>query len=82
MKILIDRNLSPMWVQFLVALGTEAVHLAARKSRGPSVIQVRTQDVLPTAIGAVVLRAIDAGREHLETGAIVSRRATLPARYN
>ena len=46
--------------------------LAARKSHGPSVIQVRTQDVLPTAIGAVVLRAIEASRGHLEAGAIVT----------
>jgi predicted nuclease of predicted toxin-antitoxin system len=46
--------------------------LAARKSHGPSVIQVRTQDVLPTAIGAVVLRAIEASRSHLEAGAIVT----------
>jgi predicted nuclease of predicted toxin-antitoxin system len=107
MKILIDMNLSPMWVQFLVAHGIEAAHwstigkasapdslildyaaangfvvfthdldfgmlLAARKSHGPSVIQVRTQDVLPSAIGGVVLRAIEAGRQHLETGAIVT----------
>jgi len=107
MKILIDMNLSPTWVQFLVAHGIDAVHwstigvawapdsrimdyaasnrfvvfthdldfgmlLAARKSRGPSVIQVRTQDVLPSAIGTVVLRAIEACREHLEAGAIVS----------
>jgi predicted nuclease of predicted toxin-antitoxin system len=107
MKILIDMNLSPMWVHFLVAHGIEAAHwstigktsapdsrildyaasngfvvfthdldfgmlLAARKSHGPSVIQVRTQDVLPSAIGGVVLRAIEAGRQHLETGAIVT----------
>ena len=107
MKILIDMNLSPTWVQFLVAHGIEAVHwstigeasvpdsrildyaatnelvvfthdldfgmlLAARKSRGPSVIQVRTQDVLPSAIGVVVLRAIETGRDHLEAGAIVT----------
>ncbi len=107
MKLLIDMNLSPMWVQYLVAHGIEAVHwstvgeisapdsqildyaasngfvvfthdldfgmlLAARRSRGPSVIQVRTQDVLPAAIGAVVLRAIEAGRKYLEGGAIVT----------
>ena len=107
MKILIDMNLSPLWVRFLVTHGIEAVHwssigevsapdslnlyyaasngfvifthdldfgmlLAARKSRGPSVIQVRTQDVLPSAIGVVVLRAIEASREHLEAGAIVT----------
>jgi predicted nuclease of predicted toxin-antitoxin system len=107
MKILIDMNLSPTWVQFFVAQGIEAVHwvtvgeasapdsrildyaasngfvvfthdldfgmlLASRNSRGPSVIQIRTQDVLPSAIGLVVLRAIEAGREHLEAGAIVT----------
>jgi predicted nuclease of predicted toxin-antitoxin system len=107
MKILIDMNLSPAWVQFLVTHGIEAVHwstigeasapdsrifdyaasngfvvfthdldfgmlLAARKSPGPSVIQVRTQDVLPSAIGAIVIRAIEAGRDHLEAGAIVT----------
>jgi predicted nuclease of predicted toxin-antitoxin system len=82
MKILIDMNLSPLWVQFLVEHGIDAIHwstigeptapdyqildhaasnglvvfthdldfgmlLAARKSRGPSVLQVRTLDVLP-----------------------------------
>jgi predicted nuclease of predicted toxin-antitoxin system len=46
--------------------------LAAGRTRGPSVIQVRTQDVLPSAIGDVVLRAIEAGRDHLEAGAIVT----------
>ena len=46
--------------------------LAARKSRGPSVIQVRTQDVLPSASGDVILRAIEASRDHLEAGAIVT----------
>jgi|SRR5579859_1272517 len=86
MKVLIDMNLSPLWVPFLEKNGIEAAHwstiskpsapdsqildyaaangfvvfthdldfgilLAARKSKGPSVIQVRTQDVLPAAIG-------------------------------
>ena len=84
MKILIDMNLSPLWVQFLVEHGIDAIHwstvgestapdsrildyaasnglvvfthdldfgmlLAARKSRGPSVLQVRTLDVLPAS---------------------------------
>ena len=100
-------NLSPTWVQFLIANGIEAVHwstigessapdsqileyaareclvvfthdldfgmlLATRKSRTPSVLQVRTQDVLPSAIGATILRAIAASRSYLETGAIVT----------
>ena len=29
MKILIDMNLSPLWVQFLVAHGVDAVHWSA-----------------------------------------------------
>jgi predicted nuclease of predicted toxin-antitoxin system len=49
MKLLLDMNLSPAWVRFLEENGFEAV--------GPSVIQVRTQDVLPDAIGADVARA-------------------------
>lgn len=107
MRILIDMNLSPLWVQFLVEHEIEAVHwstvgeasapdsqilgyagsngftlfthdldfgmlLAVRKSPGPSVIQVRTQDVLPAAIGTLVLRAIEACYGQLETGAIVT----------
>ena len=46
--------------------------LAARKAHGPSVIQVRTQDVLPSAIGDLVLRAIEAVGDHLKAGAIVT----------
>jgi predicted nuclease of predicted toxin-antitoxin system len=46
--------------------------LAARKSPGPSAIQLRTQDVLPSAAGAIVLRAIETARHHLEAGAIVT----------
>jgi predicted nuclease of predicted toxin-antitoxin system len=46
--------------------------LAARKAHGPSVIQVRTQDVLPSAIGNRVLRAIEAAAVQLEAGAIVT----------
>jgi predicted nuclease of predicted toxin-antitoxin system len=34
--------------------------LAKRRVRQPSVIQVRTQDVLPTAIGEIVVRALHA----------------------
>jgi predicted nuclease of predicted toxin-antitoxin system len=46
--------------------------LAARKSQGPSVIQVRTQDVLPSAIGTIVLQSIAISREHISAGAIVT----------
>jgi len=46
--------------------------LAAQKANGPSVIQVRSQDVLPSAIGEAVLRAIRAAQPHLEKGALVT----------
>jgi predicted nuclease of predicted toxin-antitoxin system len=46
--------------------------LANRKTRHPSVIQVRAQDVLPVAIGEIVVRALHASRPHLEAGALVT----------
>jgi predicted nuclease of predicted toxin-antitoxin system len=107
MKILIDMNLSPLWVQFLAESGFDSLHwssigspsapdtqimdfaganglvvfthdldfgaiLASRKVRQPSVIQVRTQDVLPVAIGELVVRALHASHSHLEAGALVT----------
>ncbi len=46
--------------------------LAALRTGSPSVIQVRTQDVLPSAIGDIVLRAIQAAKPNLEAGALVT----------
>lgn len=46
--------------------------LATSGASRPSVIQVRTQDVLPQSIGFAVLRALEASRAYLETGAIVT----------
>jgi predicted nuclease of predicted toxin-antitoxin system len=46
--------------------------LAARKIRGPSVIQVRAQDVLPATIGELVLRALSSTRSYLEAGALIT----------
>jgi predicted nuclease of predicted toxin-antitoxin system len=107
MKLLIDMNLSPLWIEFFAASGFESTHwskvgvpaapdcvimdyaaahgfvifthdldfgalLADRKSRQPSVIQIRTQDVLPAAIGSIVVRALNATRPQLEEGALVT----------
>ena len=107
MKLLIDMNLSPLWVQFLADSGFDSIHwssigqpwasdaeimdhasayglvifthdldfgalLAKLKTRQPSVIQVRAQDILPDAIGKMVVRALHASRSHLETGALVT----------
>jgi predicted nuclease of predicted toxin-antitoxin system len=46
--------------------------LAALRTRRPSVIQVRTQGVLPSAIGNIVLRAIETAEPNLKAGALVT----------
>lgn len=106
MRLLLDINLSPAWVDWLQDRGHHAVHwsevgdpkapdrqilawarehehvvfthdldfsriLALTHARGPSVLQVRTDDVLPSAIGDLVLEAIRQHSEIIEAGAIV-----------
>jgi len=46
--------------------------LAASNAEGPSVIQVRTQNILPEAIGSLVLGAIRQFEKELLQGALVS----------
>jgi predicted nuclease of predicted toxin-antitoxin system len=46
--------------------------LATLRTNRPSVIQVRAQDVLPSAIGDIVLRAIQTAKPNLEAGALVT----------
>lgn len=46
--------------------------LASTEAVGPSVIQVRTQDVLPEAVGSDVVRVLRDHRAALDEGAIVS----------
>ena len=45
--------------------------LALTRGKGPSVVQARTEDLLPEAIGEIVLRALDQHREALADGALV-----------
>jgi predicted nuclease of predicted toxin-antitoxin system len=63
MKLLIDMNLSPVWV-------SEGID--AMRTNKPSIIQVRAQDIPPVVIGDLVLRAIRAAAPHLEAGALVT----------
>ncbi|WP_437275123.1 DUF5615 family PIN-like protein [Sorangium sp. So ce375] len=107
MKILVDMNLSPTWVSFLVDAGFESVHwsemgdprapdrelmewarergyivfthdldfsilIATTGAIGPSVLQVRTLNLLPSAIGADVVGLLHQYAEELDRGAIVS----------
>ena len=46
--------------------------LAMTRSVGPSVLQVRLQDLMPDAIGATVLRVLEQHDAALATGAIVT----------
>lgn len=46
--------------------------LAATQANSPSVIQVRTQDVLPTAIAELVISALCQFQTQLETGALIT----------
>lgn len=45
--------------------------LALTHAAGPSVIQVRSEDVLPASIGAIVIRALRQHQDLLESGALV-----------
>jgi predicted nuclease of predicted toxin-antitoxin system len=60
--------------------------LAATRGTGPSVIQIRTQNVVPEAIGDLVLNAIARFEKELEQGAFItidpyrSRARVLPFR--
>ena len=46
--------------------------LAISEADTPSVIQVRTQDVLPSKLGKIVLNAVKQFQSELETGALVT----------
>lgn len=46
--------------------------LAATAARAPSVIQLRSQDVIPDRMAPVVLQAIEEYRDELEAGALIS----------
>ena len=107
MKILVDMNLSPLWVQALEEHGFTAIHwssvadgrapdsevmkwahenkhvvftndldfgaiLANTRATGPSVIQVRAQDVSPEHLSELVARALRQHQDALQQGALIS----------
>ncbi|HEY3572031.1 MAG TPA: DUF5615 family PIN-like protein [Thermoanaerobaculia bacterium] len=45
--------------------------LAITQSEGPSVLQVRAQDLLPESLGEIVVAALRQNREALEAGALI-----------
>jgi predicted nuclease of predicted toxin-antitoxin system len=107
MKILIDMNLPPRWVQVFAGVGWKALHwsqvgaptasdreimawarengyvifthdldfsalLTATQGASPSVIQVRTQNILPEAIGDLVINSLKRFQSELEKGSIIT----------
>jgi len=107
MKVLVDMNLSPLWVEYLADHGIDALHrssvgdpraedqavmdwarehgyivfthdldfsalLGTTGANGPSVLQVRTQDVLPSAVGDNVVRVLREQSVALHDGAVVT----------
>ena len=107
MKLLVDMNLSPGWVDRLARHGFDAVHwstigaatapdleiltwanehefvlitndldfsaiLAASGGASPSVVQIRTHDLLSDVAVSTVARALEAHRGDIEGGALLS----------
>jgi predicted nuclease of predicted toxin-antitoxin system len=107
MKLLIDMNLSPRWVNRLAEAGIEAVHwstlgaanaldveivtfarcnnyvvlthdldfgtiLAVTQGEKPSVVQIRSEDVSPDAIGKPVINALRQMTAELDEGALLT----------
>jgi len=107
MKILLDMNLSPRWVETLQAEGWETLHwshvgdpratdeaivewarqhgfvifthdldfgalLALTRAKGPSVIQVRTQDILPETLAGMLLPILKRYEKEIEEGALLT----------
>jgi predicted nuclease of predicted toxin-antitoxin system len=106
MRILIDMNLSPDWVQVLQKHGHVCVHwsgvgspqapdgtvmefadrngyvllthdldfgaiLAATGASGPSVIQIRTQDIFPSAMEPLLVSVLQRFEQELTEGALI-----------
>jgi predicted nuclease of predicted toxin-antitoxin system len=107
MKLIIDMNLSPNWVQVLKEGGIKAIHwsdlgaqdaldatilshalehqyivlthdldfsaiLASTNIQKPSVVQIRSTNVSPTAIGKQVIAALIQMTDELAEGALVT----------
>lgn len=107
MKLLLDMNIAPRWVDFLRTQGIEAVHwasigaptasdmeimvfarnggyivfthdldfsaiLAATKGKKPSVVQLRTDDLSPAAVGEQIVKALRQMRGELDAGALLT----------
>ena len=62
MKLIVDMNLSPRWVNIL----------AATQGDKPSVVQIRSEEVSPDVIGKHVIAALRQMATELEQGALLT----------
>ena len=65
MKLLIDMNLSPRWVERLSAASLTAVHWS-------SVVQIRSENLSPTSIGDTLIAALQQMAPELAAGALLT----------
>jgi predicted nuclease of predicted toxin-antitoxin system len=107
MKLLIDMNLSPDWVEVFAQQGWAACHwstvgnlratdrdimdwarahsyvvfthdldfgilLATTRAQGPSVVQMRTQDIMPQSLGSRLVNILQQYESVLESGALIT----------
>ena len=73
MKILLDMNLSPVWVPYLQNGGHEAKHWSEIGDvTAPSVIQLRIEDIRPEQVGELVLTALSKVESEIRRGALVT----------
>ena len=106
LKVLIDMNISPLWVEYLKTHKVDAVHwshigdpkasdhvimewarkykrivftndldfgklLAISSLNSPSVIQLRTQNIMPEYLGKTFVAALKQYRMQLKTGCLI-----------
>jgi predicted nuclease of predicted toxin-antitoxin system len=83
MRILADMNIPVDWIPVLESHGWQTVHwsevgniraalLAVTHAQGPSVIQIRAQDIMPTQMEQIVTAALRQFEGLLEQGALIS----------
>jgi len=85
-KLLIDMNLSPRWVERVSAASLPAVHwssvgrvdapdaeiMAATHGTKPSVVQIRSENLSPTSIGDTLIAALQQMAPELAAGALLT----------
>jgi predicted nuclease of predicted toxin-antitoxin system len=79
MKILLDMNLTPSWVQFLRQAGFEAIHWSKVGRHDASdeeimgfAVQLRARNISPESVGMSVVTALRHTSDELQAGALLT----------